>query len=604
MEFKIAIAKNTHHRIHLLLVLMLFSLSAKTQVDSISYKLCFHSDSSFISIQQSYVDAYKANKINSVLNKMLLRIYDEGYVAASVDSIVYSNDTAHVFLYSGLQYQVKKVDLSGVNNLFLKSVNIKEKEFKNLPFNSKVLYKSGEELLNYCENNGYPFARVLIDSATFNGNEVSIKVKLETGPVVTIREIVIHGDAKINTKYLYNYLGLEPNDIYKEKTITNIDSRLRELSFLAIEKATAISFTSKGVILHLFINNKKASTFNGVVGVLPNNTASAAATQQKSIAFTGDVSMHLNNLAKQGEVADIKWRGLPNQTQELDLKLNYPFIFSLPVGISGALNLFKQDTSFINYNSTLGISYLFKGNDYIKAFWNKKGSSLLNSVSTTNGIQNNIQSDATSYGIEGYKEKLDYRLNPTSGYVFMLTAQAGNKTIAGAGSDGFYQLEIIAQDSISGYRSIPATSVLYQLSGKADVYFPFFNITTLKLGLQGSWLQNPYLFTNDLARIGGIKSLRGFTDASIYASKYLISSAEYRFLLERNSFIALFVDYAYTEKITLTQRLIDHPLGFGAGLSFETKAGIFSLNYAVGKQLNNPIDFSSAKIHFGFLNQF
>ena len=434
--------------------------------------------------------------------------------------------------------------------------------------------------------------------------EVSIKVKLETGPVVTIREIVIHGDAKINTKYLYNYLGLEPNDIYKEKTITNIDSRLRELSFLAIEKATAISFTSKGVILHLFINNKKASTFNGVVGVLPNNTASATATQQKSIAFTGDVSMHLNNLAKQGEVADIKWRGLPNQTQELDLKLNYPFIFSLPVGISGALNLFKQDTSFINYNSTLGISYLFKGNNYIRAFWNKKGSSLLNSVSTTNGIQNNIQSDATSYGIEGYKEKLDYRLNPTSGYVFMLTAQAGNKTIAGAGSDGFYQLEIIAQDSISGYRSIPATSVLYQLSGKADVYFPFFNITTLKLGLQGSWLQNPYLFTNDLARIGGIKSLRGFTDASIYASKYLISSAEYRFLLERNSFIALFVDYAYTEKITLTQRLIDHPLGFGAGLSFETKAGIFSLNYAVGKQLNNPIDFSSAKIHFGFLNQF
>ena len=82
-------------------------------------------------------------------------------------------------------------------------------------------------------------------------------------------------------KYLYNYLGLEPNDIYKEKTITNIDSRLRELSFLAIEKATAISFTSKGVILHLFINNKKASTFNGVVGVLPNNTASATATQQK-----------------------------------------------------------------------------------------------------------------------------------------------------------------------------------------------------------------------------------------------------------------------------------------------------------------------------------
>ncbi|MCX6181458.1 MAG: hypothetical protein NT150_05995 [Bacteroidetes bacterium] len=54
----------------------------------------------------------------------------------------------------------------------------------------------------------------------------------------------------------------------------------------------------------------------------------------------------------------------------------------------------------------------------------------------------------------------------------------------------------------------------------------------------------------------------------------------------------------------MTERVIDHPYGFGAGFSFETKAGIFSLNYAIGKQLGNPIDFGAAKIHFGFLNQF
>lgn len=579
---------------------------AWSQADSISYRLCFHCDST-LNMQQYQKDssAYSSLKINNILNKALLDLYDQGYVAASVDSVIYVNGSAEIYMYSGVKYTIKKADLSGVNPLFLRSVNIKEKEFTNLPFNNKLISKSGEDLLKYCENNGYPFARVFIDSASFNDKEVNIRIKLETGPVVKIKEFIIHGDAKINSKYLYNYLGIEPGDIYKEKVITNIDARLRELSFLAIEKATAISFTSKGVILHLFINNKKASTFNGVVGILPNNNTNTTATaEQSKIAFTGDITMHLTNLIRQGEVADIKWRGLPNQTQELDLKLNYPFIFSLPIGISGSLNLFKQDTSFLNYNSTLGISYLFKGNDYVKAFWNKKGSSLLNSTSTTNGIQNNIQSNATSYGIEGYKEKLDYRLNPTSGYAVLLTAQAGNKTISGAESDGFYNLAIKSVDSISAILRIPATSVLYQLSGKADVYFPFFDITTLKLGVQGAWLNNPYLFTNDLARIGGIKSLRGFTDASLYVSKYLISSAEYRFLLERNSFIALFIDYAYTEKITMTQRVIDHPLGFGAGLSFETKAGIFSLNYAVGKQLGNPIDFSSAKIHFGFLNQF
>jgi hypothetical protein len=45
-------------------------------------------------------------------------------------------------------------------------------------------------------------------------------------------------------------------------------------------------------------------------------------------------------------------------------------------------------------------------------------------------------------------------------------------------------------------------------------------------------------------------------------------------------------------------------LGFGAGLTFETKAGIFGLSYAVGKQNSNPLDFRSSKIHFGYVNIF
>jgi hypothetical protein len=48
----------------------------------------------------------------------------------------------------------------------------------------------------------------------------------------------------------------------------------------------------------------------------------------------------------------------------------------------------------------------------------------------------------------------------------------------------------------------------------------------------------------------------------------------------------------------------DTPFGFGAGISFETKAGIFSINYALGKQFNNPIELRSGKIHFGIVNYF
>jgi hypothetical protein len=48
----------------------------------------------------------------------------------------------------------------------------------------------------------------------------------------------------------------------------------------------------------------------------------------------------------------------------------------------------------------------------------------------------------------------------------------------------------------------------------------------------------------------------------------------------------------------------DFPFGFGAGIAFTTKAGLFYLSYALGKQLDNPISFKTGKIHFGLAVQF
>ena len=67
------------------------------------------------------------------------------------------------------------------------------------------------------------------------------------------------------------------------------------------------------------------------------------------------------------------------------------------------------------------------------------------------------------------------------------------------------------------------------------------------------------------------------------------SIAGFRFLMDKNSNIFLFASRAYLENISANKRIIDRPLSFGSGISFETKAGIFNLTYALGKQLNNPL---------------
>ena len=118
------------------------------------------------------------------------------------------------------------------------------------------------------------------------------------------------------------------------------------------------------------------------------------------------------------------------------------------------------------------------------------------------------------------------------------------------------------------------------------------------------WLGDSKLYKNELQFVGGINSLRGFDEGSIPVSLFSSLTFELRYLYEKYSNFFLFVDAAYYEQNSHTGFIKDNPLGFGVGTSFETKAGIFSVSYALGKQFDNPIQFSSAKVHFGFKNMF
>jgi hemolysin activation/secretion protein len=136
------------------------------------------------------------------------------------------------------------------------------------------------------------------------------------------------------------------------------------------------------------------------------------------------------------------------------------------------------------------------------------------------------------------------------------------------------------------------------------MFFPFGKISTFKVGVKSAFLNGKNIFQNELFRFGGLKTLRGFNEEEIFASAYSIFTLEYRLILEQNSYLYVFGDGAYYENMSTTIHIHDTPYGFGAGVSFETKAGIFSMSYALGKQFNNPILLRNGKIHFGIVNYF
>ena len=79
-------------------------------------------------------------------------------------------------------------------------------------------------------------------------------------------------------------------------------------------------------------------------------------------------------------------------------------------------------------------------------------------------------------------------------------------------------------------------------------------------------------------------------------------NTEYRYLLDRNTYVHSIIDIAYFENkiITIQEELF----GFGVGLALNTKAGLFKFNIANGISKNQNIEFANTKIHILFITRF
>ena len=138
-----------------------------------------------------------------------------------------------------------------------------------------------------------------------------------------------------------------------------------------------------------------------------------------------------------------------------------------------------------------------------------------------------------------------------------------------------------------------------------DSYVPIGQLGTIKTSIQSGWIFSPQeIFRNEQYRLGGNKLLRGFDEETVFSTRYAILTIEPRLLIGQNSYLFVFGDLGYTEDKTNETNTSDRPMGFGAGLTFETKVGLFGFSLALGKQLGNAFNYRDMKIHFGYVSLF
>ncbi|MCH5683862.1 hypothetical protein LWM68_06080 [Niabella sp. W65] len=84
-----------------------------------------------------------------------------------------------------------------------------------------------QRMLEYMENNGYPFARIFMDSIQINGRDVFGRINVQPGPLYHIDSIKITGDAKINNEYLQQFLGIKNGSIYSKEKLLHISAEIK-----------------------------------------------------------------------------------------------------------------------------------------------------------------------------------------------------------------------------------------------------------------------------------------------------------------------------------------------------------------------------------------
>ncbi len=539
-----------------------------------------------ISYKKYFTDTLSLKKeLNNILNSL----QGDGFLAASFDSLKINKKLVDAYLSCGKKYKWANLSFVNFDNPLLHKIGIKSGRYNKHPINTETFHELQEKIITYFENNGYPFAKLTLNCVEINNDSVSGILKYDKSELVTIDSIYIRGKAKVTPVFIQHYIGLNPRDIYCENSVKSIGDRLKEIQFVKEVRNYEVEYSKNKANIFLYLDDKKANQFNGILGVLPNDKTTG------KLLLTGELDLSLTNSIGKGEYLLFNWKKLEATSQDLNVKLNYPFIFRLPIGIDADFILLKKDTTYLSVNMNFGLQFIMQGGNFMKGYVENKKTSLISTkgLEFLTALPPNCDAEVTLYGIGYQNEHFDYKFNPHKGFSIKFNAGAGEKIIKKNAKLNPVLFEHTKLKSVQG-------------EGTSEVVWfqPITDITTVKIQNKSGYIYNENLFENELFKLGGLKTIRGFNENSFLVSSYSIMTVEYRLLFEKNSCAYLFFDGAYYEKKIVNQFISDFPMGFGAGIDFETKAGIFTVNYGMGKQFSNPIDLRNAKIHFGYLNRF
>lgn len=536
------------------------------------------------------------------LQQIVPRLQERGYLSASIDSMAFREGVYTVSVFLGHPYQWSQVNFEGIPLPVMSQVAMRREQWEGRFLHPKQVARLSEKLLSWAEDNGYPFARVWLEVTELtNEGKVRGTFKLDKGSLQLIDTIDVQGSVKVARGFLLSYLDLKQKQPYNEQKLRTISTRLRELPFLQEAAPWNMEFTLAQNKLNLFLKEKKANQLNAIVGLLPNSLETG------TFLLTVDALFAFQNILGRGESISLSYQNLQYKSPRLRLDMTYPYLLNTPFGIDVQFDLFKKDTTFRRTSLQAGLRYQLTSTDYLRVFYTNQGNRLItvdtSFVKSNRRLPDNIDVSANGAGVEVGLNRTDYRLNPRRGWETKISASALIRAVRQ--SDAITGLTDAGGFNYAGlYDTLLQRRNQYFITGKLAWYVPLGKKIVFKPEYNGGWVGGQHLFRNELYQIGGFRLLRGFDEQSIFTNHYQVLTMELRLLLDQNSNFYLFSDNGYVESNFNGVFNSDVYNGFGMGATLQTRSGLFTISYALGRNSANSAQFRQSKVHFGYISYF
>ena len=488
------------------------------------------------------------------IDRILQQVKKRGFFTARIDSISKTNKELIAYLDLGKKINeiiivTKKDNTNGIIDSGIDSIKIKTREFSDLT----------NQLLKQIDRKGNSFSEITYVNPLLKNDTLFLEMKISNSSSRKIDKVITRGYEDFPKKFITKYFLIDKNTVFSKQKLNQVSALSNKLDFIKEKKAPEVLFKKDSTHLYLFLDKIGTSSFDGLVNFSSKENG-------KGLLVNGNLDLKLNNTFNTGEKFEIIWNKVSDEKTDFKINSYVPYILNSKFSTTLEFYLYRQDSTFINTNFELKTDYSIN---------QKSHASILYSSEKSNYLLNISNNDLASYS--NYFIGLGYELkkSSTSNLYKYKNGLNLNLTIGKRKTD---------TESINQLK--------FHFSAFANVQIN--NRGYLNIKNESGLLTSKNYLLNELFRIGGANSIRGYNEQSIFTNGYSYSNIEFRYSLDTSSYLYSITDLGVYKENTTNK--IKKLLGIGAGYQFRINNNLVNLGYVISTNSSTNAKLNSSRL--------